>query len=161
MRTSEAMDGILPEGEGDVGQLADGEEHQRMGAGLVRAPDDQVDRCGAVEVALANGGRDLLEGAVGAAGDRVALVQPGERDDPFRFLRLLLDVAAVARAVDRDADEVEDVAAEEEVGERMLVVDLVVRIAVQEDADALLRVRGAGQRRRRRGKKERPCEARR
>ena len=97
----------------------------------MRLTDDHVDGGGPIEVSLVEVGSDLLERAAGPADHPEAVLQGGEPHNPFGLLRLLLHVAAIVRAVDGDPLHVESVPAEERVGDRVLVVHLVVGVRIQ------------------------------
>jgi hypothetical protein len=48
---------------------------------------------------------------------------------------MLMDVAARARAVDGDALDIEHIAVEEQIGDGVLVIQFVVRVGIEDDAD--------------------------
>jgi hypothetical protein len=102
----------------------------------VRPLDDEVDGVGAVEGRLAQVRTDLRERAVGARLQGHLVLQRAQGEDAPRLGDLLADVAAAPRRVDGDAFDVEGPAVEQEVGERVLVVELVVGVRIDEDAQS-------------------------
>jgi len=55
--------------------------------------------------------------------------------DALRLFCLRVDVAAVVGAIDSQAFNYESVAAQQQIGNRMLVIDLIVGVGVEQDAD--------------------------
>jgi hypothetical protein len=64
-------------------------------------------------------------------------MESAEFHDPLGFFAVLADIAPIPRPVDRDALEFEGVSVEQQVGQRMLIIELVVRIRIEEDPDFL------------------------
>jgi hypothetical protein len=67
-------------------------------------------------------------------------LQGAQREDTPRLGDLFSDVAAAPRRVDGDPVDVEGPAVEQDVGERVLVVELVVGVGIDEDAQSRRRL---------------------
>ena len=141
MRTFFAMPGRSRERQGDVRELANRQEHERRSGGLgLGTRDDEIHRRLAIEVRLPHRRADGLEGAVRAGMER----NPGDAAQRHHAACLLVvrtDVAAAPGRVDGHALDVERVAVEQHVRERVLVVEFVVGIGVDDDRDASGRLR--------------------
>jgi hypothetical protein len=88
-------------------------------------------------VACARG--DLRERAVRPFEDGDPAVERAEFHDAARLRQLRLDIASAVRAVDRHALDGEAIAAEEEVSNRVLIVEFVVGVGVEQHPDPLFR----------------------
>jgi hypothetical protein len=65
-------------------------------------------------------------------------VEAREPDDTLRLGIVLRDIASGTRPVDGDPLHIEDAAVEQHVSNRMLIVELVVRVGVHQDAGACI-----------------------
>ena len=80
---------------------------------------------------------DFLERSVGAEPQRDPSMEVRESDDALGLGVVLRDVTSATRPVDGNPVDVEDASVEQQVGDRVLVVELVVGVGVQQDADAV------------------------
>src|SRR5690606_36646179 len=137
-------DRIFLEGKRDVGDVTARQEDGRSGVVGLRRLDDEAHGLGPVEIVLTDVLTDLFERAVRTLVYPYIGMEPEQPHHALGLRRLFVDVAAAKGAIDRDTLDIEHIAVHQHVGDGMLIVQLVVRVRVEQHTDLLRRARRFG-----------------
>lgn len=122
----------LLERQRDIGQFAHRQEHELTRVRLPSLRDNEIHRRGPVEGGLAQLPFDLVIILFGAEQQGDPPFEAAHLQHAPRLRQMLPHTAAAAGAVHGDAFHVEHVAVEQQIGDRVLVVHLVVGVRIQD-----------------------------